>query len=448
MNNVELNKLHYLAQKYNEYNLPLYLSYPVERKWREFDEKNIIGNSLKNIKDAQIYLHFPFCKSICYYCCCDKTVSFKDEDKDRYIDYVEKELDFKLSNRSEKIKADNIHWGGGTPTYMNLKQIARLNRIITDNFEISDEARIKIEAYPNKQIVTLEKLNLLREQGFNYISFGIQDFDKRVQKAINRDCSLEDTKVLVNMAKKLGFIINIDLCYGLPFQGLGEFEKTLKEVINIEPDKIVIYPYAHFPTVYSMQRNILQLSIPNNFIKGLLFKMANQYLSGGYKKTGIDTFIRYKGKEGENIDRGTTIRDFMGSSEETSKHLVGIGSAAVSKVDNVYYKNVSNIECYYKHLDEDKLPIEVKKVHCLSEDDLIREAIIQKCILGNFEINKDYINDKFHIDFDKVFHKEIELLKIMEKDGLLEGKRDNVIQLTDVGSYFARTIAHVFDKYY
>ncbi|WP_410511182.1 oxygen-independent coproporphyrinogen III oxidase [Paenibacillus sp. BR2-3] len=445
---IDVNRLPYLSQKYNEHNLPLYLSYPVDSYWRDPADENIIAPALRHMEDAQVYVHIPFCKSICYYCCCDRVLSAKEEDKDTYIDYLDKELSYKLTGRSRKLKVHHMHWGGGTPAYMNMRQIERLYGVMQEHLDISETARIKMEAYPDKQIVTGEKLRLLRDLGFNYISFGIQDFDARVLKAIHRDCDLNDTREIIELAKSLGFIVNIDLCYGLPFQGLGEFERTLQEVMRIEPDKIVIYPYAHYPAIYPMQRKIHHLSLPNNYIKSLLFDLANQFLSVDYEKMGTDTFIRTSGREHKQRTGQNVVRDFMGSSELTSQQLLGLGKSAISKIGNTYYKNVSEMDRYYDYLDHGKLPLETQRTHSLSKEDLIREDVIQKNLLASFQIDKSAIGERFGVDFDTFFQDELAVLRTLEKDGLLHGVDTPCIAVTDTGSCFVRTIAHVFDSYY
>ncbi|MEK3671233.1 radical SAM protein [Paenibacillus sp. FSL R10-2771] len=446
MNQTIQNQLHYLSQKYNEYNLPMYLSYPVDSHWRQPADESAIAQELKEIEEAQVYVHVPFCKSICYYCCCDRVLSGKDEDKDQYIDALEQELALKLSGRARKLKSGNLHWGGGTPAYLNERQIGRLFGIIARYVDFEDNARIKLEAYPDKQIVTEGKLRLLKTLGFNYISFGIQDFDTRVLNAIHRECDLEDTREIIGLARSMGFTVNVDLCYGLPFQGLGEFERTLQEIVRIAPDKIVAFPYAHYPAIYPLQRKIPHLSLPNNYMVSRLFELARQYLSRDYTEMGSDTFIRNNGREKHP---GThVVRDFMGSSERSSQHLLGLGKSAVSKIGRLYYKNVPAMDRYCAALDLGRFPIETGKTHLLSGEDAIREDIILKQLLGGNPIDKQMLQECFGIDFDSYFQEELSVLRGMEKDGLLLGVDSPRITVTPTGTYFIRAIAHVFDPYY
>lgn len=268
--------------------------------------------------------------------------------------------------------------------------------------------------------------------------------------AIHRDCDVEEARELIGLARSMGFIVNVDLCYGLPFQGLGEFERTLQEIVKMAPDKIVAFPYAHYPAVYPLQRKIPLLSLPNSYIVSLLYDLARRYLSADYEELGSDTFIRRNGRETHpSLTPGHRgARDFMGSSEETSHDLLGLGKSAVSKVGGRYYKNVAPMDRYYELLSHSLFPIESGKTHELSGDDLIREEIVLKNLLGGSPIDKTAIRTQFGIDFDRYFAGELTLLRGMEKDGLLEGVDTALITVTDTGKHFIRTIAFAFDIYY
>ncbi|AZS14181.1 coproporphyrinogen-III oxidase family protein [Paenibacillus lutimineralis] len=450
MSHALANRLDFLTRKYNEYNQPMYLSYPVDTHWRQDTPMSEIATSLSVLGSAQVYVHIPFCRTICYYCCCDRVLGGKEEDKELYIDALEKEMELKLSGRASKLVTDNMHWGGGTPAYLSEVQIERLYGSVSRYIEFTPDARIKLEAYPDKRIVTASKLRLLKKLGFNYISFGVQDFDKRVLSAIHRDCDLEETRELIGLAKSMGFIVNVDLCYGLPYQGLGEFERTLQEIVKIAPDKIVAFPYAHYPAVYPLQRKIPLLSLPNPFIVSLLYDMARQYLAADYEELGSDTFIHRNGRETHPslIPGRRAARDFMGSSEETSHDLLGLGKSAVSKVGGMYYKNVAPLDKYHDLLGKSQLPVEHGRTHALNADDLIREEIILKNLLGGSPIDKAAIRAQFGVDFDVYFSGELALLRSMEKDGLLEGTDTPLITVTELGKHFVRTIAFAFDVYY
>lgn len=440
------HQLHYLSQKYNEYNLPMYLSYPVDSHWRQPADESAIALTLNELEEAQVYVHIPFCKSICYYCCCDRVLGGREEDQDLYIGALEQELELKLAGRSRKLKSGNIHWGGGTPAYLNERQIERLYGSLSRYVEPLENARVKLEAYPDKQIVSEGKLRLLKALGFNYISFGVQDFDTRVLNAIHRECDLEETREIIGLARSMGFTVNVDLCYGLPYQGLGEFERTLREIVKIAPDKIVAFPYAHYPAIYPLQRKIPLLSLPNPYMVARLFELAREVLSPDYTMMGSDTFIRNTGRERHPGPQ--VVRDFMGSSEIGSPELLGLGKSAVSKTGRLYYKNTTAMDRYRSALDQGRLPLETGRTHQLSEDDLVRAELILQRLLGGMSIDKAAFTSSCGADFDTYFQQEIIQLRAMERDGLLEGVDSPLIQVTPSGTYFIRAIAHVFDPYY
>lgn len=447
MNSDEVNKVHYLTQKYDEYKKSLYLSYPVENVWKDKIEEKDILSSIDLISIADIYIHFPFCETLCNYCCCDKILCKGEKEKDEYIEYIGKEIEYKVAKRMNKsIQVKNIHLGGGTPTCMSRRQITRLYEIINSNFTILANATIKIEAYPEKSIISIEKLTLLKELGFNYISYGVQDFDLKVQKAINRKCKVDDVRDIVRMSKKLGFTVNIDMCYGLPYQGLREFEETIIEVKKMNPDNIVVYPYVHHPYLFPLQRQIHALSLPNNFIKTLQYEMLLKQLEDGYQKFGIDTFLSDKNK-GSWDPMDELTRDFMGSSRKVCENLIGLGMAAISKVNGVYYKNFVDLEDYYKKIEQGCLPIKDNNAHIMTTDDLIRHDIIQNCILSSFVIKKKEIECKYGISFEHYFENELCVLEKMEIDGLITGLNTEIISVSSCGLFFTRTIASVFNKY-
>lgn len=439
----KINKIHYLAQKYNEYNLPLYLSYPIESHWHSPSKDLAERIQAEQINEADLYVHIPFCKEMCYFCCCDKMVTHSEEKKENYLQMLERELRLKFHNHS-LIKISNMHWGGGTPTYLSISQIERLFSTLKQYFVFDKNAKLNIEAYPETDIITREKLLCLKQLGFTSISFGVQDFDLRVQHTLNRRCNEEETLNLVQMSKEIGLDVHIDLCYGLPYQGLNEFENTLEVVKKAAPTQIVIYPYAHYPFLFPLQRKIPELSLPNAFMKILLIDLADTLLGVHYDKYGIDTYIR-KNAEGD-WKNSTIIRNFMGTNMESEKTLLGIGMAAISKYDFGYVKNNIKLDKYQESLLVDRLPFE--KMCIMSEDDKIRNTVIQNHILSNQCINKKEINGKYGLSFDDYFKKEISVLQCMKKDELLKSVSSDEIELTDYGKFFTRCIAHVFNKYY
>lgn len=453
MNNNELIKLERLAKKYKETNIPLYLSYPTESWWRNSATDNEFVENFKNLEEPFLYFHFPYCKKACYYCCCYKEVTLEDERKETYIQYLEKEFNNKLFllglDGYKNVK--HMHWGGGTPTYMSCNQLERVYNNIFSKIDIAqgDDTSISIEAYPDEKVLTADKLKLLRSMGFNEISFGIQDFDERVQKVINRDCKKDVVQRIIETAKDLGFRVHIDLCYGLPFQGLNELERTVNDILEMKPDRIATFAYAHYPMAFPMQKLIPMASIPNSFIKVLLSKYAGEaFTDSGYFGVGTDHFVKqdnplYKASLDKMI-----IRDFMGYSVEQRRCFIGFGNSAISFSGKAFYHNIKSIDDYVKSIDNNEIPLERNISHVLTTDDIMRNKIIQKCILCDFLIEKSQIEKEYGICFDDYFKAEMDKLVILEQDGLLDLSDSKVIKVTDTGKLFARHIAYAFDRYY
>jgi oxygen-independent coproporphyrinogen-3 oxidase len=451
--NQKLLELEYLSKKYDETNIPLYLSYPTTSWWKEHTDEESFVQSLQTQNNPFLYFHFPYCKKPCYYCCCYKEVTSDERKKDTYIRYLGREFIQKLNvlNVDCFFNVKHMHWGGGTPTYLSCRQIERIFSIIAKNIRFADasDSSISIEAYPDDKVLGFEKLQLLRDLGFNEISFGVQDFDDRIQKVINRDCDVETVTKIVNQAKELGFRVHIDLCYGLPFQGLHEIEKTILHIVAMNPDRIAVFPYAHYPLLFPLQRLIPFSCIPNSFMKVLLIKHGEElFTASGYKKIGIDHFVKPDNSLYSAAGKKKIIKDFMGYSVDSRRCFLGFGSSAISFSGNHYFHNTTKLKEYYTQADQQQLPLKHDMSCKLSGDDMIRNMIIQKSILCDFMIDKEEISKTFTIDFDEYFKDEFIILKEYEKDKLIRSEKKDRIMITPMGKYFSRRIAHVFDCYY
>jgi oxygen-independent coproporphyrinogen-3 oxidase len=453
MENQNLLEIEYLSKKYDETNIPLYLSYPTTSWWKsEADEASFI-QSYHQEANPYLYFHFPYCKEACYYCCCYKEVTKEESKKELYLQYLKKEFQQKLSklqiDRFPKVR--RIHWGGGTPTYLSCSQIESFFKAVAPKIELVDSAdsNISIEAYPDDEVLSEEKLRLLRSLGFNEISLGIQDFDDRIQQTIHRDCKPETARKIVSQAKELGFRVHIDLCYGLPFQGLHELESTIRQIATMAPDRVAIFPYVHYPVIFPLQKRIPAASLPNSFIKILLMMRAEELFTAyGYHKVGIDHFVKEDDPLYPAAGAQKIIKDFMGYSVDQRSCFIGFGNSAISFLGNHYYHNTVLLNDYYGQVDQGNLPLEKEMAHGLSPDDLIRSRVILKSILSDFVIDKKAINREYGIDFDQHFQTELALLQDYEKDGLIDSSAGNRISLTTTGKALARQIAYVFDSYY
>ncbi len=297
--------------------------------------------------------------------------------------------------------------------------------------------------------LTKDKITLIKELGFNIISIGIQDFDMRVQKAINRDCNEDSVKRIIEKCKKVGLRVHIDLCYGLPFQSLSEFENTLHITAKLDPDRIIVSPYAHYPLLYPNQKMIPTLSLPNSFLKFLLSIITDDILiSYGYFKVGIDHYIKSSDSMYALYFENKVLRTLMGYSADARENYIGFGNSAISYYNNHFYHNKISLKDYYSKLDEGNLPIEDNLCYSLNDDDYLRNILITKYILTYFSINKEEIENKFSIIFNDYFSYELNELNGYIDDGIIEEADSNIISLSKTGKYFARHIAYLFDNFY
>lgn len=441
-----------LALRYDENAIPMYLSYPVESFWRQEVSPESYAKSLKDPDFSFLYFHFPFCKKICHYCMCYKEALKKESDLDAYIQYLAVEMDLKLRliNHSGKLPVAHMHWGGGTPTLLSLQQLETVHNEITKRIDFTREIphERSLEAYPDETMITREKLQLLKALGFNVISFGIQDFDKRIQKVINREHEPDIVRSLIEMARDAGLRVHVDLCYGLPFQGLNELERTIREILKADPDRICIFPYAHIPLIFPRQKVIPRSSIPNSFVKVLLAGKADELLTGqGFVRLGMDHYLKPDDPFLDDF-RVHGAKTLMGYSPKEKVEFMGFGASAISFFDNTFYQNITRLKNYYQMMDQNQLPLEGKKSYKHNDDDFIRNLLIQKYILTRFNIDKKQFSRKFMIDFDDYFSEEIGTLGRYEKDGLVDLSDVNMIRVTEKGRFFSRHIAYVFDKFY
>lgn len=444
MDTVEISKLHQLMYQYDEYKQSLYLSYPIESYWNRNVQEKQLRERLLQIKQADLYLHFPFCNEICYYCCCKTIRCLNEQQKEDYLNLLEKELEYKFDGKKD-IVIENMHWGGGTPTLMAVNQMQRLLKLLRKHFTLSDEGVRNIEVFPDKNFVTKEKLMFLYENGFTHISIGVQDLNPRVLNAIHRKAELKDIQDIIHMARSIGFQISMDICYGLPYQGLSEFEYTIKEIFALQPERIVMYPYSHFPYINALQRKIPELSIPNNFIKTLIKKIANDQLAEEYVLFGYDTYLRKDTEEEKDWESSELVHGFMGTEKNTGNPLLGVGVSAISKVGNTYIKNQTSLKQYQDMLMSHIWPVE--KMYDMTKDDQIRYDIIEKHILIDHCIVPKQIEQQYGIIFDRTFASELVKLKKMQELGLVSGVNTPKIKISEYGHYFIKCIARVFDLY-
>lgn len=451
MNHRQLLEWEKLSMRYDENAIPLYLSYPVESFWKQHHSEEQHNLSLASSDINFLYFHFPYCREICHYCMCYKEPLQSDSDLDLYLDYLIRDMD--LRTEVLQVRGPNgvhMHWGGGTPTLMSLKQLETIHRAIADrlNIDADDRHEHSIEAFPDPQMVTPAKLELLKSLGFNVISFGIQDFAPRIQQVINREHDPGAVRDLIAMAKGLGFRVHVDLCYGLPFQGINELERTIEEVLPAAPGRICIFPYAHAPMVFPRQNIIPRSAIPNSFIKVLMAERADRLLTGeGYSRLGLDHYLSSDDPYLDDL-KTSGSKSLMGYSQEDKLNYLGFGATAISFFDNSFYRSVTSIKDYYQMIEAGRIPVDLSKSYRHNDDDLLRNKLIQDHLLTRFVIDREKLENEFSIIFDSYFEQELDSLEQFEREGLVDLSDPSTIRITRTGQFFSRHIAHRFDRFY
>lgn len=432
-----------LLKKYNT-NAPRYTSYPTALLFNDdFTNADFI-NAVQQSKqqDLSLYIHIPFCHSLCYYCGCNKLVTRQQDKADIYLNYLENEIRQRAGLFLHK-KVRQIHLGGGTPSFLTTEQISRLMALLRQYFTISSDAEISIEIDPRR--IRADYLDHLRQEGFNRVSFGVQDTNEKVQIAINRVQSTEFIAQLVARAKQLGFSsVNLDLIYGLPWQNEQTFATTLADVIAMKPERISLFSYAHLPSRFAAQRKIHDNWLPTPELKSLLMLYAISILTGaGYEMIGMDHFALREDELAQAQKAGQLHRNFQGYTVLQECDLLGLGVTSISTIGNTFSQNYKDLNHYYSALDDRGEATE--KGVILTQDDQIRARAI-KDLMCNGRIYKiDYEQD-FSITFDHYFAASLVLLKPFVEDGLVKLSGDH-IRLQANAKLLVRNIAMCFDAY-
>lgn len=448
-----------LIQRYDKSG-PRYTSYPTAVKFDEsFDaaryqevaeQTNIESRDRvqqgKRPKPLSLYFHIPFCDTVCFYCGCNK-VATKDRSKAQpYLDRVYSELAMQSTLFDNDRVVDQLHWGGGTPTFISHDQMRELMAETRRNFRLhdDDEGEYSIEIDPRE--VSVESIALLREIGFNRMSLGVQDFDPSVQKAVNRIQSEDVTLTTLNAARAQGFkSVSIDLIYGLPHQSVKSFAETVDKVIQASPDRLSVFNYAHLPEMFKPQRRINEDELPSASEKLDILQDTNERLSkAGYVYIGMDHFAKPDDELAIAQREGTLYRNFQGYSTHADCDLIGLGITSIGKVGNTYSQNVKTLDEYYQRLDAEQMPV-YRGIE-LDNDDILRREVITQLIC-NFSLRPESIEKQFKIDFENYFSTEIGELQTMAHDGLISIDEDHNINVKPAGRLLIRNVCMVFDKY-
>ena len=428
---------------------PRYTSYPTAPVWKEdygpdqfIDE---LGRTDVDPEDGlSIYVHVPFCSSLCHFCACNRFITKGPDIPERYIEGVAREVETVRGAVRVPRTATQQHWGGGTPTHLSPEQVKRLHGIVTDAFPMRPDAEVSIEVDP--RVTTEEHLFALRECGFNRISMGVQDFDPRVQEAVHRIQPVEMTAPLVESARRVGFeSVNLDLIYGLPYQREASFESTLDEIFAIGPDRIALYSYAHVTWVAKQQRGFERKDLPDSGTKLRIMLLAiRRFLEAGYLFIGLDHFARPDDELSVARREGTLRRNFMGHTTQAGVDLLGFGASSISELRGSYAQSHRDLETWHRAVGE--RGVATMRGHFLSEEDIERRWIIQRLICLSEVRASDY-REAFGGELAERYREELLQLQPAVADGLVIVEGDGSFSVTPLGRLLVRNVAMVFDAY-
>lgn len=428
---------------------PRYTSYPTAPKFTTgFDDTDFKAeiertNESDRSTDLSLYFHLPFCDTLCYFCGCTMIITRNRDRIDEYLGYIIKEIELVAGRIKPGRKVAQLHWGGGTPTYLDPEQIRRLFSAIRENFEFHPDAEIGVEIDPRG--MTDKHLDALKDAGFNRASMGVQDFDLKVQQAINRLQSEELTRWAFDGLRARGFeSINLDLIYGLPHQTVCSFEKTLERIIDISPDRLAVFNYAHVPWMKKHQSVIPEESLPGPEEKLNILKATIERLTAeGYAYIGMDHFAKPDDSLTQALHEKKLYRNFQGYSTKSGCDLYALGMSSISQLEDVYAQNVKDIPAYYQAIDAGRFATE--RGYRLTADDHIRRFVITR-LMCDFELRKQDVEKRFDIVFDDYFAEALAKLEPMILDGLVE-MPNGALEVTEMGQLLVRNIAMAFDKY-
>ncbi len=428
---------------------PRYTSYPTADRFVEAFDANTFAARLAKRGDQatqvplSLYVHVPFCDTVCYYCACNKVVTKHHSRSADYILALDKEAGLISDVLTGSRQLEQLHFGGGTPTFLDNAELSQLMAMLTRHFPLAENAECSIEVDPRS--TPPDKVRTLAQLGFNRISVGVQDFDPQVQKAVNRLQSFEMTQATIDAARDSGFkSVNLDLIYGLPKQSRSTFANTLDKVLVLSPERIALYHYAHLPERFKPQRRIEAAQLPSPQEKvNIMLDAISRLTAAGYRYIGMDHFAKSTDDLARAQNLGRLHRNFQGYSTRPDCDLVALGVSAISKIGTTYAQNVRELDEYYDRLRAGLLPI--ARGVLLDMDDLVRRAVIMS-LMCHFEVSKEGIEAAHVIEFDEYFKREIADLRTFEEAGLIEVTREWITVLPK-GKLLVRAIAMVFDRY-
>lgn len=430
---------------------PRYTSYPTADRFVEaFGEADYIqalalrhSGAVGKQPPLSLYVHIPFCESLCYYCACNKIITKHKERSAQYLSYLSKEVELHTRHMGRGQSVSQLHLGGGTPTFLSDDELRQLMAMLRVHFDFVPGGEYSVEVDP--RTVDENRLAVLAELGFNRLSFGVQDFDPAVQKAVHRIQPADQVFALVQAARRLGFeSVNVDLIYGLPLQTPVSFDRTLAQVNSLRPDRIALYAYAHLPERFKPQRRIHAQELPTGGDKiAMLSRSLDALTEAGYVYIGMDHFALPEDALAVAKRQGRLHRNFQGYSTQADCDLIALGVSSIGRIGATYSQNAKTMEEYCDLLDQGLFP--VVRGLALTRDDLIRRTVIM-ALMCQGHLHYESINLAWLIDFKALFAKEMAQLEDMQVQGLVQ-LSDSGIQVTPMGWFFVRGVAMVFDRY-
>jgi oxygen-independent coproporphyrinogen-3 oxidase len=430
---------------------PRYTSYPPATEFHDGINENDYRDWAKQSneepipKPLSLYFHIPFCSSICYYCACNKVITKRKERAEPYLQDLYREIEIQASLFDTDREVRQLHWGGGTPGFLSQDQTQQLMEKIRRHFSLKMGVGNDYSIELDPRVVEKGGIAQLRRLGFNRISLGVQDLDEKVQKAVNRIQSLQETRAIIEDARRHAFrSINLDLIYGLPHQTLQSFSNTLERIIELAPDRIAMYNYAHLPHRFPPQRRIQLEDLPDSSEKlDILHSAIDRLSQAGYEYIGMDHFAKPDDELAVAQRNGSLHRNFQGYAAHAQCDSIGFGVSAISQVSDNFSQNTTSLEDYHENLEQSRLPI-VRGYHS-NPDDLLRREIIQDLVC-HFRLDIGSIEKSWGIEFARQFAGELSSLAAMEKDGLVELGENEITVLTP-GRLLVRNICMIFDRY-
>ena len=426
---------------------PRYTSYPTALEFKDTFTYDAYLDKLdkqESSRPISLYFHLPFCRNACYFCGCNVVFTSKEDKMLRYMEYLKRELDILATHIDTSREVIQMHFGGGTPTFFTAEQLKEIILMIKNHFKnFRDDAEISCEIDPRH--INEDQMRVMSEQGFNRVSFGIQDFNEKVQVAVHRVQPYNVTKDAMDLARKYNMVsVNVDLIYGLPYQTLETFKETLRLSLTLNPDRFAVFNYAHVPWLKKTMRKIDETTLPLPDEKLHIMQYTIDFLTeNGYKMIGMDHFAKPEDELFKAIEKGELHRNFQGYTTKGGADLIGVGLTSIGEGFDYYAQNFKDMKAYEAAIDAGKLPFE--RGVALNVDDTIRQHVIME-LMSNFKMDIKRFNEEYDVDFNTYFKDDLPDLQPFIDEGLVSVD-ENHIECSETGTLLIRNIAMVFDAY-